>query len=252
MGRWMAIKNRKASADARKGVNLARLSREVLRSAQLGGGDPTTNYRLRTAIEKAKIGGLTSVKIEHAIAKGSGTLQAEQLEAITYEGYGPGGVAVFVEATTDNRNRTAGDVRSYFNKSGGSLGQDGSVGFLFEAKGRIWLPQESISYDDLFALAADAGADDVEALPDDEALDDEGNQLAPQWVCLTAPDDVFTVAEALHVAAPKLAFTTVEQVRLPQTTVTITDEALIKPLEKLLFSLDEHDDVNAVYHNAIF
>lgn len=241
MGRWMAIKHKKASADAKKGVALARYSREVMRAAQLGGPDPSGNFRLRTAIDKAKAGGLTKDAIEKAILKGSGQLQGEKLEDLSYEGYGPSGVAIFIEASTDNRNRTAGDIRSYFNKNDGNLGQDGSVAFLFEPQGLLEVPLAAGEELQLWEWAAEVGADEV--------LFCDEKQV---WQLVCPPADVYAVAEALMPFLPDALHGSVEMIqhRVPTTSVAVTDAAVAKPLLKLLQALEAHDDVETVYCNA--
>lgn len=250
MGRWMAIKNRKASADAKKGVNLARYSREIIRASKLGGPDPAGNFRLRTAIERAKAGGLSKSSIDNAIARGSGSAEAEQVEELTYEGYGPGGVAILIEASTDNRNRTAGDIRSYFNKFEGNLGQDGCVAYLFQEVGVVAVPKlPGSTLDELFEVAADCGAEDVVDGEADTALAIEMDSAIPHWQIVTGPETLNAVCLALAEARPDLKILSAEFTRIPQNTVAITEEGQAKPLLKLLDALEHHDDVQAVHSN---
>ncbi|MFM7389122.1 MAG: YebC/PmpR family DNA-binding transcriptional regulator [Vampirovibrionales bacterium] len=247
MGRWMAIKQRKTSADAKKGVALARYSRELMRASKLGGADPSANFRLRKAIEQAKAGGLAKEAIEKAILKGSGQLAGDKaLEDVVYEGYGPAGVALLIETATDNRNRTAGDIRSYFNKYEGNLGQDGCVAYLFEPQGVVEVPAPAHEEDRMMAAALEAGADDV-------AYDANADGLGV-WRFITDYHNAFAVAESLSQTLPanEASQLKVVQHRVPATTVNITCADVAKPLLKLLNALEDHDDVETVYCNAEF
>lgn len=243
MGRWMSIKHKKASADARKGVALAKYSHEIIMATKVGGPDPAANFRLRTAIERAKAGGLPNSKIENAITKGQGSTDVDTLESLTYEGYGPGGVAIFIEAATDNRNRTAGDIRSYFNKYEGNLGQDGSVAFLFEHRGLIRVVRtEALSEELELALmeaAIEAGALDVQ---------EPCEQTDEHWEIYTTPEGMNAVCQALGQAGVSIA--SAEWTRVALTQVDVADETLAKPLLKLLEALEQQDDVQAVYANV--
>ncbi|HEY9766072.1 MAG TPA: YebC/PmpR family DNA-binding transcriptional regulator, partial [Chroococcales cyanobacterium] len=189
--KWSTIKRQKAKTDAARGAIFTKVSREIILAAQSGGGDPEGNFRLRTAIDKAKSEGVPLDNIKRAIQKGVGGGEDSNLEEIRYEGYGPGGVAVLVEAVTDNRNRTAADIRSAFSKNGGNLGETGCVGWMFAEKGQIFLSNEedSLSEDDLMLAALDAGADDVR------------NQGA-SFEVLTEPSQL----EAVQLALTKLGF----------------------------------------------
>jgi YebC/PmpR family DNA-binding regulatory protein len=251
VGRWMAIKNRKASADAKKGVNLAKYSHEIIRASKLGGPDPTGNFRLRTAIERAKAGGLAKTNIESAVARGQGLGDGDQVEELTYEGYGPGGVAILVEASTDNRNRTAGDIRSYFNKCDGNLGQDGCVAYLFQEVGVVTVAKTPGStLDQWFDVAAECGGEDVLDGESDEALDIEGaDDGQPTWQLVTPPNDLNQVCMALAQYQPTATVLSAEFTRIPQTKAAITQEGQAKALFKLLGLLEQHDDVQAVYSN---
>lgn len=248
MGRWMAIKNKKGAADAQKGVALAKFSHNIIAAAKQGGPDPAGNFRLRTAIEKAKAGGLPMSKIENAIAKASGGSNTDEVEALTYEGYGPSGVAILIEIATDNRNRTAGDIRSYFNKFEGNLGQDGCVAYLFEERGLVEInPAEALkagfTLEGLLEVAADAGAMDVE-----EEIHEESGQ--PNWLVWTEPSELNAVCTGLTQA--KLAIASAELTRLPQTWVAVDDYAVARPLFRLLEAIENQDDVQRVYSNAQF
>lgn len=242
MGRWMAIKNKKASSDAKKGVALAKYSMEIIKATKLGGADVSANFRLRTAIEKAKLGGLAKESIENAILKGSGQLKADNVEEVTYEGYGPGGVAIFIETTTDNRNRTAGDIRSFFNKFDGNLGQDGCVAYLFEQKGEIGVTYPAhLTFDALFELAVEAGAEDI--VPDEEFP-------TSRAFIYTTFETLNAVCQALTALNTAVVIETAEITRIPSTQAVVSTIEVGKPLYKLLAQLENHDDVQQVYCNA--
>lgn len=234
--KWANIKHRKMAQDAKKGQAYARYTRAVIMAAKLGGGDPAGNFRLRTAIEQAKANGIPNDTIERAIAKGTGKLAADQVEDLTYEGYGPGGVAIFIEAVTDNRNRTAGDIRSYFNKYKGNLGESGCVGWIFEEKGQIHVPSAGVDEDTVLEVALDSGAADMH--------EDAGQGVFEIW---THPDDLNQVCQALQQHG--IAIQSAEVTRIPQNTVQITDGETARLLIKLLDQLESHEDVQAVYSN---
>lgn len=205
-------------------------------AAKLGGGDPEGNFRLRTAITRAKAAGVPNDNIKRAIEKGTGVGGADQLEDLSYEGYGPGGVAIFIEAMTDNRNRTAGDIRSYFNKYQGNLGSDGCVAWIFEQKGLIRVTQTNHSEEALFELALEAGATDFSANSDEEGFD-----------IFTEPLALNAVAQALTEAG--IMVDSAEVTRIPQNTAKVDSEAIAKPLLKLMDAIESHDDVQHVYAN---
>ncbi|MFA6989790.1 MAG: YebC/PmpR family DNA-binding transcriptional regulator [Candidatus Gastranaerophilaceae bacterium] len=232
--KWATIKHKKAKVDAQRGVAFAKFSREIMVAAKIGGSDPNANFRLRTAIDKAKAAGLPNDNIKRALEKASGSCMADNFEEITYEGYGPGGVAVFIEAMTDNRNRTAGDIRSYFNKNNGNLGETGCVGWIFKQCGVITTKKEKIDQDKLFDAAINAGAEDF-VVEDDE------------YKIITNPDDLQTVSENLEKAGYE--FETVEKTRIPQNTTPVEDKEIAKYLFRLLDSIEIHDDVQNVYAN---
>lgn len=246
--KWANIKHKKAKTDAARGVSFAKFSREIIIAAKIGGGDINGNFRLRTAVEKAKAGGLPNDTIKRAIDKGAGNLQGDNFEEITYEGYGAGGVAVFIEAATDNRNRTAGDIRSYFTKFGGNLGESGCVGWIFEPFGIIAIdkPKEISKRDkvetkqfDLDKLFEDA----MEFDPLDVYFDEDEDDYKVK----TKPEDLEDVAKGLE----GLGYTikSAENTRIPSNSNEITDAAIAKKIVLLLEKLDEHDDVQNVYSN---
>ena len=234
--RWANIKRHKAVKDAKKGQTFARYSREIMKAAKLGGGDPAGNFRLRTAIDKAKAAGIPNDNIQRAIEKGAGAGGADQLEDMTYEGYGPGGVAIFIEAMTDNRNRTAGDIRSYFNKYEGNLGADGCVAWIFEQRGQITVLDKNTSEESLLEKVAEAGAEDLHHNSDDNAFEIHTEPTALNDVCQSLTTQGVSIDSA--------AIT-----RVPQNSVSVTDAQQAKILLKLLDAIEAHDDVQAVYAN---
>ncbi len=232
--KWASIKRQKGATDAKRGQLFSKLVRAIIVAARDGGPDPAANLALQNAIEKAREASMPKDNIERAIAKGSGTgTDAAAYETVTYEGYGPGGVALFVEALTDNRNRTAADVRQAFTKSDGNLGESGSVAWLFERKGVI-LVDGAIDEDELVLAAADAGADDVET--------EESS-----YVVTTAPESLHAVRSALEQAG--LAVESAESTMVPKTSVSIEDEAVARKIVRLMDELEENDDVQAVHSN---
>lgn len=234
--KWAQIKRSKAVKDAKKGATFAQCSREIIMAAKLGGGDPEGNFRLRTAITRAKAAGIPNDNIKRAIEKGTGALGGDSMEDMTYEGYGPGGVAVFIEAVTDNRNRTAGDIRSYFNKYNGNLGADGCVAWIFEEKGLIRISGQELHEEEAFEKAIEAGAADFQANADEGTYD-----------IYTAPNELNSVAQALNAAG--ITVQSAEATRIPQNSVRVGTEEVAKPLLKLLDAIESHDDVQNVYAN---
>lgn len=237
MGRkWENIKRSKGKLDSARSSVFARISREIIVAARHGGGDPAGNFRLRQAIDRAKVSGLPSENIARAIRKGTGEDASEALEEITYEGYGPGGVAVMVETMTENRNRTAGDVRAAFNKAGGNMGETGCVGWMFRRMGVVVVPNEdgTRSEEDLLLLAADAGAEDLRS---------EDGEIVIE--CL--PEALEAVTEALRVAKVTLASADVSLV--PGNTVLVEDRDVAKRLVRLMNTLDDLADVQNVTAN---
>ncbi len=231
--KWSTIKHKKAKVDSQRAVVFQKYSRELIVSARLGGADPAGNFRLRTAIEKAKAAGLPNDNIKRAIEKGAGSGASESYEELIYEGYAAGGVAVVVEAMTDNRNRTAGDIRSYFTKYNGSLGATGCVGWMFDQKGSISF-DKSVDFEKLFEAAINLDAEDI--IEEDE-----------EYKVLTSVENFQKVVEGLEQEGFKS--TTAELTRIPQNTVEVTDENTASQIMKLLDKLEEHDDVQNVYAN---
>jgi YebC/PmpR family DNA-binding regulatory protein len=230
--KWANIKHRKGAQDAKRGKIFTKLIKEITIAAKIGGGDPGTNARLRTAIDKAKSENMPRDTIERAIKKGTGDLGGVNYEEGTFEGYGPGGVAVIVEFMTDNRTRTVADVRHIFSKHNGSLGVNGSVAFLFDRKGLIAFSTDQ-DFDAIFEAALEAGAEDVK---------DEGDA----YEVLTDPADFIEVREAL--AATGLKWETAEITMLPQTMVKLEGKQAEQML-KLMDKLEDNDDVQNVFAN---
>jgi YebC/PmpR family DNA-binding regulatory protein len=233
--KWSSIKHKKGAADAKRGKLFSKLSRAIIVAAREGGPDPDGNAGLATAIQKARDASMPKDNIERAIARGAGTAtDGEVYENVTYEGYGPEGVAVFVEALTDNRNRTAAEVRHVFAKHEGNLGTSGAVAWLFERKGVLIVPADVAEEDELMLVAADGGAEDVE-------LDGSSFQV------ISAPDDLAAVRAALDAAG--IAYESAELTMLPKTTVSVEDESSAKKLIRLMDALEDNDDIQAVYAN---
>lgn len=232
--KWANIKRKKAKVDAQKGANFAKAARDIMIAAKEGGSDPAGNFRLRTAIEKAKEVGLPSDNIKRAIEKACGQSGESNLENINYEGYGAGGVAILIEAMTDNRNRTAGDIRSYFNKNNGNLGETGCVGWMFKEEGIILINRQNSKREELFDAAINAGAEDF-------SDDDEDFKI------ITLPENLQKVAEELEHAGYKVK--SAEKIKTPQTLIPVADEETAKYLFRLLDSIENHDDVQDVYAN---
>ena len=231
--KWAGIKHKKAIVDARRGKLFTKLARAITVAAKEGGGDPDGNPSLGLAIQKAKDASMPKDNIERAIAKGTGAgADAEALETVLYEGYGPGGVAILVEAVTDNRNRTGADVRHTFAKAGGNLGEPGSVAYLFDTRGVAVVDAERYSEDDLLP-AIEAGAEDI-------ALDEDVFEV------LSEPADVAAVRQALTDAGIEVQSSEVAQ--RPKTTVPLDEEGARKVL-KLIDALEDNDDVDTVHAN---
>jgi YebC/PmpR family DNA-binding regulatory protein len=231
--KWASIKHKKAIVDSRRGQQFTKLARAVTVAARDGGGDPTGNAPLALAIAKAKAASMPKDNIERAIAKGTGEGgEADAIETVLYEGYGPGGVAVLVEALTDNRNRTGADVRHGFSKHGGSLGEPGSVAYLFEKKGMIAVDAARYSEDDLM-VAVEAGAEGI-------AVDEDVVEIVTQLADFAAVRDALEQA-GVEIESAELAY-------VPSSQVPI-DESHARSLMKLIDVLEELDDVDAVYAN---
>jgi YebC/PmpR family DNA-binding regulatory protein len=233
--KWSSIKHKKGAADAKRGQLFTKLTRALIVAAKDGGPDPAANLALQNAIEKARAASMPKDNIERAIARGSGTgADAAAYEHISYEGYGPGGVAVYVDVLTDNRNRTAGEVRHVFARHDGNLAESGAVAWLFERKGVVLVDRDSTDEDELTLAAADAGAEDVT---------EEGSSF--EVTC--APEDLRRIREGLEAAGISVA--DAEVTMLPKTTVAIEDEAVARKVLKLIDGLEENDDVQDVYAN---
>ena len=233
--KWHNIQDKKGKADAARGKIFTKLGREILLAVKAGGPDPTSNSKLRDVIAKCKANNMPNDTINNSIKKASGEGSNKSYEEITYEGYGPNGVAVIVEASTDNKNRTAADVRHVFDKAGGNLGTTGCVSYMFNKKGVIVIDRETtnLSEDDMMMLALDSGAEDFKA--DEECFE-----------ITTDPKDFSTVREALENQG--LEFAQAEVSMVPTTTVEL-DEAGAEKMQRLIDNLEDLDDVMNVYHN---
>ncbi|TDT47628.1 YebC/PmpR family DNA-binding transcriptional regulator [Fonticella tunisiensis] len=235
--KWANIKHKKGKQDALRGKIFTKIGKEIAVAVKEGGSNPDANSRLRDAIAKAKANNMPSENIQRAIKRAAGELGSVNYEEIIYEGYGPSGVAVIVQALTDNRNRTAGDVRHIFDKYGGNVGTPGCVSFMFEKKGLLVIEKsDSIDEDELMMMALDAGAEDFES-------DDDVYEIT------TSPEDFSAVREALE--ANGIEFASAEVTMIPGTTVSLDEETAAK-FEKLIDALEDNDDVQNVYHNAEF
>ncbi len=231
--KWSSIKHKKGAQDAKRGKIFTKIIKEITVAARNGGGDPDANPSLRTAVTKAKIENMPKDNIERAIKKGTGELEGVDYTELTYEGYGPGGVAILIETLTDNKNRTAADIRSIFTKQGGNLGENGCVSYMFQRKGIITFDSETYSEEEIFEAALEAGAEDVTSSDDEIEV-------------LTAPDDFSSVSEALDGAGFKYSRAEVSMV--PETTISLDAETTVKAL-RLIERIDDHDDVSSVSTN---
>ena len=231
--KWATIKHKKGKTDARRGKLFSKLSRAITVAAREGGPDPGMNIALANAVEKAKGESMPKDNIERAIQRGSGGGEGEQYESIVYEGYGPAGVAIIVEVLTDNRNRSAAEVRNIFSKHGGSLAQPGAVAWVFERRGSIVVDAAKFTEDDVMTAAIDAGAEDVQ-------------QDGDQFEVLTEPTDLAAVRDALAVAG--IAFDSAELTMVPKNTVKL-EEGDARKTMKIMDALEDSDDVQEVYAN---
>jgi YebC/PmpR family DNA-binding regulatory protein len=233
--KWSSIKHKKGAADAKRGKLFSKLARAIIVAARDGGPDPAGNLALQNAIEKARSYSMPKDNIERAIARGSGTgTDTQAFEQIVYEGYGPNGVAVIVEALTDNRNRTASEIRHVFTKNDGNLGTSGAVAWLFERRGVILVDADRYEEDSVMLAAAEGGADDV-------------SQDGSSFTVTTSPEALSSVREALEQAG--IAIDSAETTMVPKTTVELSDEAAARKTLRLIDALEELDDVNEVYAN---
>ncbi|HHE55653.1 MAG TPA: YebC/PmpR family DNA-binding transcriptional regulator [Caldithrix abyssi] len=231
--KWHSIKHKKAKVDAQRGRIFTKIIKELTVAARLGGGDPEANPRLRVAIAQAKAANMPAKNIENAIKKGTGELPGVVYEDVTYEGYGPGGVAVFVEAVTDNKNRTVAEMRHLFSKYGGNLGENGSVAWIFERKGLIRVPVDQYPEEDLLEIALECGAEDMQATDD-------------FYEIYTSFEDFHKVRNAFE--EKSIVMESAELTMIPQNTIKIEGKTAEQML-KLLEALDDHDDVQNVYAN---
>ncbi len=233
--KWANIKHRKARADAARGNIFSKLSKEVIAAARQGGGNPETNHRLRLAIQRAKDANIPQENINRAVQRGTGELEGVSYEEMVYEGYGPGGAAILLEILTDNRNRTAAEIRYLFSRNGGNLGEAGCVSWMFKRKGNIRLERadNSISEDDAVMLALEAGAEDLEATED-------------AFLVQTAPEDLENVRAFIEDGGARVSLA--ETVMVPQSSVEVSGKEAEQTL-KLMEALEEHDDVQKAYSN---
>ncbi|NQT54497.1 YebC/PmpR family DNA-binding transcriptional regulator [bacterium] len=228
---WAGIKHKKAVVDAKRGKLFSRLAKEIIVAARAGGGNPDANLGLRTAIDKAKSFSVPNNNIERAIKSGAGEIPGVTYDRVPYEGYGPGGVAILLDILTDNRNRTAAELRKIFSQRGGNM--EGSVAWMFEAKGLITLPADAIDEDELMEIVLEAGADDLARTED-------------SYEITTSPSDFSAVRQAI--LDKELEPDVAELTMLPQNLVTV-DGAIARRALALLEELDDHDDVQNVYTN---
>ena len=234
--KWSNIKHKKEKSDSQRAKIFTKIGREISVIVKAGGPDPEVNSKLKDVIVKARANNMPNENIQRCIKKAAGEMSGDNYEEIIYEGYGPGGVAVIVETLTDNRNRTAGDMRHYFDKCGGNLGQSGCVTFMFDKKGIILISKEGQDEDTVMMDALDCGADDFSSEEDDF------------FEISTSPEAFGSVSGALEEKG--YTFESAEVMRIPQTTTTLTDEDMLKNMRKLIDMLDDNDDVQNVFHNC--
>jgi YebC/PmpR family DNA-binding regulatory protein len=232
--KWHSIKHKKGAADAARGKLFARLIRQIEVAAREGGGDADANATLRAMVQKARDSSVPIDTIERAIKRGTGELDGVRYEPVTYEGYAPNGVALLVETLTDNRNRTGSEIKNVFNRNGGNFAEPGAVSWQFARQGVVIVEKSSASEDDLMLTALDAGAEDIA---------DQGDS----WQVTTPPSDLHAVRTALEEAG--IAITSAELTMLPSQTVPLSDAQSAKQVLRLVDTLEEHDDVQAVYAN---
>lgn len=240
--KWANIRHRKERQDKKKGKVWSKCSKAIMVAARAGGGDPETNLALRYAIDEAKYANMPKDTIKRAIEKGSGDAGGAEFQTIVYEGYGPGGTALIIDALTDNNTRTVGEVRSIFKKAGGSLGTSGTVAFMFTTKGQIFIDANKYDEDQVMEAALEAGAEDVQAPEADGA--DKG-----AWVIETEPTEFQGVKDALESAGIEIV--EAEITRIPGNTVEVTGDD-VRKMMNLIDTLEDNDDVQKVYSNADF
>lgn len=235
--KWAKVKHFKGAIDAKRGKIFSKLAKEITIAARIGGGDPDMNPRLRMVLLKCRSANMPNDNIERAIKRATGGEDGVTYEELTYEIFGPNGVAFLVELTTDNRNRTSAEIRSLLTKNGGSMAGSGAVSRLFHRKGQIIVPRDAASEDTLMELALEAGAEDFKA-------DEDGYEI------ITAPAQFETVHKAIEAKGIKPALAEVTEI--PSLTVPLTDAAAVAAVNRLIEALEDHDDVKEVYHNAEF
>ncbi|MBI4530527.1 MAG: YebC/PmpR family DNA-binding transcriptional regulator [Candidatus Latescibacteria bacterium] len=233
--KWSTIKRKKGKADAERGRLFTKVIKEITVAARAGGGDESANPRLRMAIHEAKAVNMPQINIERAIQRGTGELPGVTYEEVTYEGYGPGGVAIFIEAVTDNRNRTVAEIRHLFGKYGGNLSESGSVAWMFQQKGSILVEKSHVDEEMLMMITLDAGAEDLIADEDDDSYE-----------IVTPPEDLYDVKKVLDEQG--ISYARVEMTRTAQTIVKLTGKQAEQAI-KLLEAIEEHDDVQKVFLN---
>ena len=231
--KWATIKHKKAAADARRGKTFTKLIREISIAARVGGSEPDSNPRLRSAIQAAKAENMPNENIERAIQRGSGQLEGERYEEVMFEGYGPGGVGMLVQVVTTNRNRVVSDIRHLMSKHGGNLAETGAVGWMFQRKGDLVVSKEAAEEDKLLSIVLEAGAEDVR---------DDGSS----WEVLSPPENFEKVREALVAAGIEPSSAEIGWV--PQNYITLTGSAA-QQMVRLVEALEEHDDVQHVFAN---
>jgi len=232
--KWHSIKHKKGAADKARGKLFAKLIKQIEVAAREGGGDADSNATLRTMVQKARDSSVPLDTIERAIKRGTGELEGVRYEPMSYEGYAPNGVALYVECLTDNRNRTGAEVKNIFTRNGGSLAQPGAVAWQFERKGVVILEKSAATEDDLMLAALDAGAEDIT---------DQGDT----WQVTSGPTALHAVRTAIEAAG--ITITSADLTMLPSQTVELRDEASARPVLRLIDALEEHDDVQAVFAN---
>ena len=231
--KWSSIKHKKGAADAKRGKVFTKLIKEITVAARMGGGDPDGNPRLRTAIAAAKAENMPKENIERGIKKGTGELEGVSYEEVSYEGYGPGGVAVLIDCLTDNRNRTVADIKHLFERNGGNLGEPGCVSYMFEQKGLIAFDKDTVDEEQLFDVALEAGAEDV-------------NEEEMEFEVVTQPSDFELVKKAIDAAG--LSYAISEVTKIPKSTVKVEGKKAQQMLN-LMQGIEDHDDVSHVYAN---
>lgn len=234
--KWATTKHKKAAADAKRGKVFTKIAKELTIAAKLGGGDPTGNPRLRLAMEKARAVNMPSDNIKRAVQKGTGELPGVSYEEISYEGYGPGGVALMIDTLTDNKNRSVADLRFILSKNGGNLGETGCVAWIFESKGYLLVEKNKVDEDTLMSVALDAGAEDMK--------NEEGED---NFEVITDPSDFEAVKETIEKAGIDLV--SAEVTKLPKNEIALTGEKEAAQMIRLMEALEDHDDVQDVYAN---